>query len=108
MFSAGPRGTAVTGPGPELGPHPILLQHLVQSLNAICGRHYREGERLPNPGVLTPIGPRIAEATGPQPQWLTDGVTSRVSDDIRATVVPSPEGPLNNTPQLVCRRDMLR
>jgi len=90
-----------------MGPHPNLLQHLVQSLNAICGRHYREGERLPNPGVLTPIGPRSAEATGPQPQWLTDGVKSRVSDDICETVVLSPYGPLKEMPTAVISDEML-
>ena len=107
MFAAGPRGTAVTGTGPEMGPHPNLLQHLVQSLNAICGRHYREGERLPNPGVLTPTGPRSAGATGPQPQWLTDGVKSRVSEDICETVVLSPYGPLKEMPTAVISDEML-
>lgn len=107
MFAAGPRGTAVTGTGPEMGPHPNLLQHLVQSLNAICGRHYREGERLPNPGVLTPSAPRAAQATGPQAQWLTDGVASRVSDDIREIVVLSPYGPLREMPTAVISDEML-
>lgn len=107
MFAAGPRGTAVTGTGPEMGPHPNLLQHLVQSLNAICGRHYRAGERLPNPGVLTPAGRRAAQATGPQPQWLTDGVKSRISDDICETVVLSPYGPLKEMPTAVISDEML-
>ena len=107
MFAAGPRGTAVTGTGPEMGPHPNLLQHLVQALNAICGRHYRAGERLPNPGVLTAAGPRAAQATGPQPQWLTDGVKSRVSPDICETVVLSPYGPLKEMPTAVISDEML-
>ncbi|MEZ5571525.1 MAG: molybdopterin-dependent oxidoreductase [Halioglobus sp.] len=107
IFAAGPRGTAVTGTGPEMGPHPNLLQHLVQSLNAICGRHYRAGERLPNPGVLTPAGPRAAQATGPQAQWLTDGVKSRISDDICETVVLSPYGPLREMPTAVISDEML-
>tara|TARA_R110002073_G_scaffold6066_3_gene36595 strand:- start:267 stop:2435 length:2169 start_codon:yes stop_codon:yes gene_type:complete len=107
MFAAGPRGTAVTGTGPEMGPHPNLLQHLVQALNAICGRHYRAGERLPNPGVLTPAGPRAAQATGPQPQWLTEGVKSRVSEDICETVVLSPYGPLKEMPTAVISDEML-
>ncbi|MGY8858572.1 MAG: molybdopterin-containing oxidoreductase family protein [Pseudomonadales bacterium] len=80
---------------------------VIQSLNAICGRHYREGERLPNPGVLTPTGPRSAEATGPQPQWLTDGVKSRVSEDICETVVLSPYGPLKEMPTAVISDEML-
>ena len=107
MFAVGPRGTAVTGTGPEMGPHPNLLQHLVQALNAICGRHYRAGERLPNPGVLTPTVPRAAQATGPQPQWLTEGVKSRVSDDICETVVLSPYGPLKEMPTAVISDEML-
>ena len=81
-----------------MGPHANLLQHLVQSLNAICGRFYREGERLPNPGVLTPPGPRLAHATGPQPQWLTDAIKSRVSDDVGEVTVLSAYGPKKEMP----------
>ncbi len=107
IFAAGPRGSAVTGTGPEMGPHPNLLQHLVQALNAICGRHYREGERLPNPGVLTPPGPRRAQATSPQPQWLSQGTRSRVSADIGELFVLSPYGPLGEMPTAVIADEML-
>ena len=107
LFAAGPRGSAVTGTGPEMGPHPNLLQHLVQALNAICGRHYREGERLPNPGVLTPAGPRSAQATSPQPQWLNDGIKSRVSEDIGETMVLSAYGPRKEMPTAVISDEML-
>lgn len=107
MFAEGPRGTAVTGTGPEMGAHPNLLQHLVQSLNAICGRHYREGERLPNPGVLTGTAERLAQASPPQPEWLNEGVKSRISDDIFETVVLSPYGPLKEMPTAVVSDEML-
>lgn len=107
MFAAGPRGSAVTGTGPEMGPHPNLLQHLVQALNAICGRHYREGERMPNPGVLTPPGPRAAQATSPQPQWLSDGTRSRVADDIGELFVLSPYGPQGEMPTAAISDEML-
>jgi anaerobic selenocysteine-containing dehydrogenase len=107
LFAAGPRGSAVTGTGPEMGPHPNLLQHLVQALNAICGRHYREGERLPNPGVLTPPAPRRAQATSPQPQWLTDGTRSRVAPDIGEVFVLSPYGPQGEMPTAVITDEML-
>ncbi len=98
LFAAGPRGSAVTGTGPEMGPHPNLVQHLSLALNAICGRHYREGERVPNPGVLSPPAPRHAQATSPQPQWLTEGIPSRVDPSICETVVLSPYGPLSEMP----------
>jgi anaerobic selenocysteine-containing dehydrogenase len=108
MFAAGPRGSAVTGTGPEMGPHPNLLQHLVQALNAICGRHYREGERMPNPGVLTPPGPRRAQATSPQPQWLDGGTRSRISDDIGELFVLSPYGPQGEMPTAAITDEMLQ
>lgn len=107
LFGAGPRGTATTGTGPEMGPHPNLLQHLVQSLNAICGRFYREGERMPNPGVLTPPVPRPAQATGPQPQWLEDCVKSRVSEDVGESTVLTAFGPKPEMPTAVLSDEML-
>lgn len=107
IFGAGPRGTATTGTGPEMGPHPNLLQHLVQSLNAICGRFCREGERMPNPGVLTPLIPRPAQATGPQLQWLEDCVKSRVSEDIGESTVLTAFGPKAEMPTAVLSDEML-
>ncbi|MEM9255016.1 MAG: molybdopterin-dependent oxidoreductase [Pseudomonadota bacterium] len=107
VFAAGPRGTAVTGTGPEMGPHPNLLQHLVQTLNAVCGRFCREGERMPNPGVLTAPAPRLAQATGPQPQWLEGALKSRVSDDVGAVTVLSPYGPKAEMPTAVLADEIL-
>lgn len=107
IFGRGPRGSAVTGTGPEMGPHANLLQHLVQCLNAICGRHYRAGERLPNPGVLTPAMPRQAQATPPQPQFLNGGLRSRVSDAIGEIFVLTPYGPAAEMPAAVLSDEML-
>lgn len=108
MFANAKRGTAVTGTGPEMGPHPNLLQHLVQSLNAVCGRHYRAGERLPNPGVLTPTMPRHAQATGPQLQWFDEAVKSRVDDTVCETVVLSPFGPQKEMPTAILSDEILK
>jgi len=61
-FAAGPRGYASSGTGPDMGPRPTLTEHLIVSLNTLCGRHNREGERIPNPGALSPPFPRPAQA----------------------------------------------
>ncbi|GMG88402.1 molybdopterin-containing oxidoreductase family protein [Biformimicrobium ophioploci] len=106
MFAAGPRGSATTGTGPEMGPYPNLVQHLTQTLNAICGRHYRAGEKLPNPGVLSPPMPRLAQAVPPQPEWLT-GIRSRVSDDIGEVTVLTANGPLKEMPTAICADEIL-
>ncbi|AQQ68150.1 hypothetical protein Mag101_11270 [Microbulbifer agarilyticus] len=106
MFAAGPKGSATTGTGPEMGPYPNLVQHLTQALNAICGRHYRAGEKLPNPGVLSPPFPRLAQAVPPQPEWLT-GIRSRVSDDIGEVTVLTANGPLKEMPTAICADEIL-
>ena len=54
MFAEGPRGIAGTGTGPSMAPHSTLMEHLVASLNVVCGRMNREGDRIVNPGVLSP------------------------------------------------------
>ncbi|WP_346839441.1 molybdopterin-dependent oxidoreductase [Microbulbifer sp. SAOS-129_SWC] len=106
LFAAGPRGSATTGTGPEMGPYPNLVQHLTQALNAICGRHYRAGEKLPNAGVLSPPMPRPAQAIPPQPEWLT-GVRSRVSEDIGEVTVLTANGPIKEMPTAICADEIL-
>ena len=60
-FARAKRGVAVTGTGPNMSPRPILTEHLVCTLNTICGRVNRLGERVPNPGVLQPVRKREAK-----------------------------------------------
>jgi len=62
LFAGGPRGMASTGTGPSMAPHPNLTEHLVQSLNTLCGRWSREGDLVNAPSVLTPYLPRPAQA----------------------------------------------
>jgi len=65
LFAAGPKGSASSGTGPDMGPRPSLTQQLISNLNAICGRYHREGERIPNPGVIVPDMPRPAQVIAP-------------------------------------------
>lgn len=106
LFAAGPRGTASTGTGPEMGPHPNLIQHLVQTINAVCGHHYRAGEKVPNAGVLSPLAPRMAQAIPPNPEWL-DGVRSRVSDDVGEVTVLTANGPMKEMPTAILADEIL-
>ena len=106
LFAAGPRGTASTGTGPEMGPHPNLIQHLVQTINAICGHHYRAGDKVRNAGVLSPPAPRMAQAFPPNPKWL-EGVRSRVSDDIGEVTVLTANGPMKEMPTAILADEIL-
>jgi anaerobic selenocysteine-containing dehydrogenase len=73
------RGTAVTGTGVDMGPHSNLAEHLVDSLNVICGRMVREGERIENPGLVMNSGPKRAQVVSLRRPW-EDGPRSRVGD----------------------------
>ena len=77
MFASGPRGIASSGTGANMSPHPNLTEHLVTSLNTLCGRYLREGEVVPNPGVVGPERPFAAQAHPPSPAW-GHGEPSRV------------------------------
>ena len=77
MFAAGPRGVASSGTGANMSPHPNLTEHLVHTLNTLCGRYLREGETVPNPGVVGPERPFVAQAMPPNPAW-GKGEPSRV------------------------------
>jgi len=66
LFAAGPRGCASSGTGPDMAPHSCLTEQLISALNAVCGRYNREGDELPNPGVLAPDLPRPAQAISPE------------------------------------------
>lgn len=76
-FARAKRGVAVTGTGPNMSPRPILTEHLVCTLNTICGRVNRLGERVPNPGVLQPVRKREAKVLEANPAY-GKGPRSRV------------------------------
>lgn len=70
------RGQATSCTGPDMAPHSNLSEHLIEVLNVICGRYLREGERIGNPGVLTPRLPRKAQAQPARRPW-EQGARSR-------------------------------
>ncbi len=97
LFASGPKGTAITGTGPEMGAHPNLTQHLVASLNIVCGRFYRAGDRLPNPGMLTPPSPKVAQVADVSVAWGR-GERCRVRPDLGELVTPGRLGPSREMP----------
>ncbi|MET0589393.1 MAG: molybdopterin-dependent oxidoreductase [Novosphingobium sp.] len=59
------RGGVGTGTGVDMAAFPNLAEHLYQVIGVICGRFLREGEALPNPGVLFAKQAPKAEAVSP-------------------------------------------
>jgi len=65
MFAGGTKGVVSTGTGPEMAGQGTLTQYLVSSLNIICGRFCREGEKSSIPRVFTAVTPRRAQVAPP-------------------------------------------
>jgi anaerobic selenocysteine-containing dehydrogenase len=63
------RGHAIVGTGGTMAPHSNLIDHLVETLNVICGRFLREGDRIPNVGALSPPSTVHAEVITIGPMW---------------------------------------
>jgi anaerobic selenocysteine-containing dehydrogenase len=71
------RGAASSATGPDMSPNSNLAEHLIETLNVICGRFLREGESVPHPGAILPRWPRKAEVI-PAPRWWEQGYRSRI------------------------------
>ena len=69
LFASARRGTAMTCTGVNMAPRPDVTQHLVVSLNSLCGRFNRAGTLVRNPGVLKPPRAFYAEVQPPQSIW---------------------------------------
>ena len=69
MFAGGTKGSASTGTGPEMAGNGTLTQYLVSSLNILCGRFCREGEKSSIPRIFTPVTPRRAQVNPPMKLW---------------------------------------
>jgi anaerobic selenocysteine-containing dehydrogenase len=76
---AGKRGGAGSATGISMSPYSNLVDHLVESLNVLCGRYVRAGEVAPHVGPILPRMTRHAEVVPPRRPW-DDGHKSRVGD----------------------------
>jgi len=69
VFAAHRNGGANVGTGPNMAPRGNLSEYLTLALNTLAGHWRREGEALPNPGVLMAPSPSKAQAFDPYPAW---------------------------------------
>lgn len=60
IFTSAKRGTASSATGPDMAPHGNLTEHLITSLNTLCGRYNRAGEFNEFPSLLIPNLPPVA------------------------------------------------
>jgi anaerobic selenocysteine-containing dehydrogenase len=71
------RGVATGGTGADMGPYSNLAEQLLETLNVVCGRYNRAGDRVDNPGAMCAARSPRAEVIAPSRSWET-GRQSRV------------------------------
>lgn len=69
VFASAATGGASAGTGVNMAPRGTLAEYLLASLLTLCGFRARAGDRVANPGVLVPRGPRRAQPLAPTPAW---------------------------------------
>jgi anaerobic selenocysteine-containing dehydrogenase len=75
---AGKRGCAGGATGVNMSPHSNLVDHLIETLNVVCGRYRRAGEAMANAGgAFAARAPRYAEVLPPTRPW-EHGYRSRI------------------------------
>lgn len=67
LYAGARTGGASAGTGSNMSPRGTLTEYLLACLVTLCGFRAREGDPVPNPGVLVPKGPRRAEPLPPMP-----------------------------------------
>lgn len=68
-------GIATAGTGPSMAPFSNLADHLIEALNVVCGRYYRAGDKVPNPGIMSP-GAFYEEVIPANRTWESGPATS--------------------------------
>jgi anaerobic selenocysteine-containing dehydrogenase len=69
MFGAASRGMALSGTGPDMGPDANLAEHLIRSLNVVCGRYPQAGDAVAGQAVLGSAKSPPGMAIGPDRTW---------------------------------------
>ncbi len=66
-------GAVAAATGTSMAPYSNLAFHLIETLNVICGRYLREGQRVHQVNGMGPTGPLKAQVYAPSRFWEQSG-----------------------------------
>lgn len=102
IFGTARRGMANGHTGVDMGPHGNLVEHLLYSLNLLCGRFLTEGETYGDTSVVFDAAPRRAEVMPPLRAWER-GWRSRHGYGL----IPSPHAHAGELPATLLAEEIL-
>lgn len=68
-------GSVTSATGTSMAPYSNLAFHLIETINVICGRYLREGQRVHQINGMGPNGPLRAQAFSPSRFWEQSGAS---------------------------------
>ncbi len=71
MFGTAKQGMATSGTGPDMAAWANVAEHLIQSMNVVCGRFPKDGEAILGAAVLGSGKSLRAEVVAPNRTWET-------------------------------------
>lgn len=92
MFARARRPFAGSGTGPSMGLHSNLADHLIETLNALCGGYRRAGDTVRNPGSLA-TRTYVEAVNPPRRTWetgvkLQSGDAGRMFGEFPSALIP--------------------
>jgi len=69
LFATAKKGAAFSGTGPSMSPHCNVSEQLVETLNVICGRYRRPGDKFTDVCPWLPPATKHAEVIPPVRSW---------------------------------------
>jgi anaerobic selenocysteine-containing dehydrogenase len=91
LFARGPRGSAGSGTGIDMGPKGNLCGHLILALNTVCARYRRAGEKLDDAEAMVFPSPRSVAQVIPPWDMVDPPIRSRIRG-LRAVSNSGPDG----------------
>ncbi len=93
LFGNAKRGSAFSGTGSNMSPYSNLAEHLIETLNVVCGGYRKAGDPIANRGLLFGAVPVTETVVPPSRGWARSeqclsGNTGKVSGEFPTALLP--------------------
>lgn len=93
MFAKARRASAFSGTGPDMSPCSNLAEHLIETLNVVCGGYRRAGDKLTNTGMIYGAAATEEKVIAPGRGWektaqCLSGDTGQLNGEFPTALLP--------------------
>ncbi|MDE0511946.1 MAG: molybdopterin-dependent oxidoreductase [Gammaproteobacteria bacterium] len=93
MFAKARSASAFSGTGPNMSPYSNLAEHLIETLNVVCGGYRRTGDKITNTGMLFGAAATEEKVIPPTRAWektaqCLSGNTGKINGEFPTALLP--------------------